>query len=418
MPPSSLALRAPVCGRGLPCRCGARSGVRFFREAEMQEEILPLLAEWMEVQCWERDRILADEGSYCHSLVILHSGTLEARGRVHRTPGASARGAALAKRQAAAAVAAGEVDPTERLSPKTHPAYFGAYGTQLPQPRLLGPHDTLAPILLHPGAHFGEAALCGPHLPHTCSVRTVSRCTLLVLRRSKLEQELPLLPVTARQAWEEEALRYQKRFAALAARWRHHALRRLPLLQGLPANLFRTVDRLVEYRFVPPATALLRAGELVTHLVIIVNGEVGVYEPLLTTATATDAPAGGGDAPAFEPRLVRRVSDASTLPCVGIEPMALPTAAACCAGAPCELPVVTRTHCGMLLFPYAELRRRHTLHTELKTRIHDRRSRPCGLLGLLQSAAALLPPQPSARTKPGAAPAQLTQHGKGALAAV
>ena len=42
-----------------------------------------------------------------------------------------------------------------------------ADGTPLPQPQLSGPYETLAPILLHPGAYFGEAALAGAAPPVT-----------------------------------------------------------------------------------------------------------------------------------------------------------------------------------------------------------------------------------------------------------
>ena len=30
----------------------------------------------------------------------------------------------------------------------------------------VGPYETLAPLLLHPGAHFGECAFGGPRFPH------------------------------------------------------------------------------------------------------------------------------------------------------------------------------------------------------------------------------------------------------------
>ena len=46
---------------------------------------MPLVADWFEVQCYEGGRVLAEEGTWCHSFVMLYEGTLEARGRVYRT---------------------------------------------------------------------------------------------------------------------------------------------------------------------------------------------------------------------------------------------------------------------------------------------------------------------------------------------
>ncbi len=42
----------------------------------------------------------------------------------------------------------------------------------LPVPTVSGEFDALEPVLLLPGAHFGEQAFCTEMRPHTCSVRT------------------------------------------------------------------------------------------------------------------------------------------------------------------------------------------------------------------------------------------------------
>eukprot|EP00966_Prymnesium_polylepis_P276100 6378921-Prymnesium_polylepis.2 len=55
--------------------------VRYLHEAELQEDLYPVVAEWFEVQCFERFRTVVHEGSWAHSFYILASGTAEASER-------------------------------------------------------------------------------------------------------------------------------------------------------------------------------------------------------------------------------------------------------------------------------------------------------------------------------------------------
>ena len=270
---------------------------RFIKDAEVQEELMPLVADWFEVQCYEGGRVLAEEGTWCHSFVMLYEGTLEARGRVYRTN--NPKGGLLSlinkgkdnlgndikklEEEKAAAEAAkvarlGDDDEEEELPPL------------LPQPQLVGAYETLAPILLHPGAYFGEAALAGaesvhaPKTPHTCTIRTLERCTVLALRRATVNFELPKLPVMARLAWEQESLRQQKTFALVHARWRHHNLRRLRLFKSLDSKLLHNLERFVEFRLLPQHACIYRGGERVTHLFIILDGNIGEFVPRPNTS--------------------------------------------------------------------------------------------------------------------------------------
>ena len=256
---------------------------QFFRGAELQEELLPVVADWFELQQFEAGRLIAEEGTWCHSLILLFDGTLEARGRVFKTPGAAPRFSRSSTKDLGASIgkSAGR-DALEGLSAEAANSEGDETLSQLPQPQLVGAYDTLAPILLHPGACFGEAALAGPpagpRLPHTCSVRTLERSTLLALRRPTLAQELQLLPVTARQAWEQESLRQQKLFSLVAARWRHHNLRRLRIFKGLEPKQLHALEKLVDYRLIPAHTCVHRVDECVSHLLIVLDGQVGEFD--------------------------------------------------------------------------------------------------------------------------------------------
>ena len=265
------------------------SRARFFREAELQEDFLPVVADWFEVQCYDAGRVLAVEGTWCHSLVFLYSGTLEACGRVYRPMGANPpRGAGLMGALSKPAKEGGrrlskENDAVENAEGEGDDGEGGEAAHALPQPQLVGTYDTLAPVLLHPGSYFGEAAMAGApgdaRLPHTCTVRTLERCVLLSLRRSTLLNELGSLPVTARQAWEQQTLRELKLFEHVAARWRHHSLRRLRIFKGIEPKPFHILERLVEYRVLPEHTCLLKLGERVTHLYIVLDGQMCEYGP-------------------------------------------------------------------------------------------------------------------------------------------
>ena len=165
--------------------------VRFFKE--LPKEVLMTVAAWVEVQYVEPRSMLAEEGHWCHSFVMLYAGVLEASGSVYREQG-----------------------PWHQLAPPPPPPKVGldvpttkggglmsifteptaeemaaeakqqrvrnlASGHELPQPAVDGPHDSLQPILLHPGACFGEAAFATERLVHTCTVRTMQRCVRVLL---------------------------------------------------------------------------------------------------------------------------------------------------------------------------------------------------------------------------------------------
>ena len=266
---------------------------RFFREAELQEDFLPVVAEWFELQCYDAGTVIAEEGTWCHSLMLLHSGTLEARGRVYCTPGAlPPRGAgllgALAKPKDAPAPAGGGAKGGKENAADNHEhgdedKFPVGSVPDLPPPTLVGPYDTLAPLLLHPGSYYGEAALAGPpdgpRFPHTCTVRTLSRCVLLALRRTPLVDELANLPVTARQAWAQQSLREQKLFSHVLNRWRHHHVRRLRIFKSMEPKSLGLIERMGEYRLLPMHTCLLRPRERGSHLYIVLDGQVGEFDP-------------------------------------------------------------------------------------------------------------------------------------------
>ena len=411
---------------------GLMRRIKFFRDAELQEDILPVVAEWFELQHWGPFLTIAEEGAWCHSFVILHSGCLEARGRVYRTDGAAAAPSASSSAAAAVAPTLRKASTGEGAAPaaaaKDSSAAADEAAALLPQPQQVGPYEALAPVLLHPGAHFGEAALGGPRFPHTCSVRTLERCTLLVLRRTRLDVELPRLPVTARQGWEEEAMRQHKLFTALSARWKHHNLRRLKFFKGLPPKTLRGVEKIGEYRVVPAGTRLVRAGENMTHLLFILAGQVGVYSignHNKRYGGGGRSSAGGGASSMLAQQhddeggeLERTVSDASDIPLVADGPMMatgrvrrrsnpfLQTAS----GAPAQIVmdspnrsrlaraggqerVVSHTECQIFAVSYAELGRRYGLMAEMRSRVTEARGKPSSLVQLLQQKPAATSPK-------------------------
>ena len=404
--------------------------------------MLPSIAEWTEVQSWEPFQQLAEEGTWCHSFVMLYSGTVEARGRVYRIAGATNAGgkgggangkssAALrgkssrdlvggkeGKEGSGAANGSGEADAAADAENAGHAA---SSTSLLPVPSLVGPYDALAPVLLYPGATFGEAAIAGARFPHTCSVRTLERCTLLVLRRSKLENEISKLPVTARLGWEYESKRMMRMYAGFSARWRHHNLRRLRISKGLAPKLLYNLERLAEYRLVPAGTTLLRHGEGIDHLSIVLAGQVGIYAPAAAADEDDGGEGGSSSRPSsalffdefgdpLPPSLVRRVMDSSDVPLVGESPLLLPTAAEARSKPPSETLALTHTEVQMVVLPYEELSRRTNLLTELRKRVNDAREQPSTLMSLLQPPAG----SRSLRQNPAAAQAAAAASGGGA----
>ena len=427
--------------------------VRFFRN--MQFDNLSIAATWFEVQYLEPQTTVAEEGLWCHSFCMLYAGVVEARGTVYREPGrqhptsrscfdgtngGSFNGGSFNHRAGVPAEPPPQVE--EAAAQRTEAL---ANGMELPQPQVRGTHDVLQPILLHPGAHFGEAALATTLLPHTCSIRTMERCVLLVLRRPIIAQQLHELSRTGRQSWKEQVSLYDELFGALAARWRHHAIRRLRVCCQLTRELQQTLENLVQWRIVVPGTTLLRRGEKVRHLYLVIRGTVGLHQldaaadgtlmgaslraeegetaflsssflsqarPGTTASTHANTMAsthpnmtgtftrslasstaswGDNSVELYSdvvgdplPPLRRRVTEMSDVPLFGEEPLMLPTAAAAAAGAPSTYQVVSRTTCCVAMVPYVKLAKRHSLLAELRKLTGDARARPSALIATLQ----------------------------------
>lgn len=113
--------------------------------------------------------------------------------------------------------------------------------------------------------------------PH--QVRTLERCVLLVLRRDVLADQLPELPNMARIAWAEQRARHDALYGALAGRWIHHALRRLHVIERLHRTDLWRLEAMVTYRVLAPGATLYRLGERVSHLTILLRGELGLHQP-------------------------------------------------------------------------------------------------------------------------------------------
>ena len=431
--------------------------MRFFRQAELKDEVLATVAGWLEVQRWERGQTVAEEGTWCHSFAILAHGTLEARGRLlerrappppKKTRSKGAKGlAALGDGSGAGerghdkvASRPGEADGSKRQTKRGPP-------TLLPVPTLTGAFETLAPMILYPGATIGELSLSAAALPlsqaslsgvasgrfpNTCSVRTLSRCTLLVLRRTRPLLELRALPITARLGWEDEARRLYERAQVNTTKWLLHSLRRLPLLQPLRPALVRGLQRLAQYRVVPGGTCLYRMGEPVGDLIVLLQGQVGIYVP--SDGLGDECWAGGrrldgqrldgqrldgqGEhdeddnstppltpPPFTPPELLRRVTDGSRVPLIGDAPLMLPTATEAKCKPPCEAQAMTLTETQLAILPYAELCRRPALFGELRGRVKQLRDQPSRLMAALGVSAV------SPRADAGATKAAAEQDG-------
>ena len=115
---------------------------------------------------------------------------------------------------------------------------------------------------------------CFPH-----QVRTLERCVLLVLRRDVLADQLPELPNMARIAWAEQRARHDALYGALTDRWIHHALRRLHVIERLHRMDLWKLESMVTYRVLAPGATLYRPGERVSHLTILLRGELGLHQP-------------------------------------------------------------------------------------------------------------------------------------------
>ena len=110
-------------------------------------------------------------------------------------------------------------------------------------------------------------------------VRTLERCVLLVLRRDVLADQLSELPNMARIAWAEQRARHDALYGALAGRWIHHALRRLHVIERLHRTDLWRLEAMLTYRVLAPGATLYRLGERVSHLTILLRGELGLHQP-------------------------------------------------------------------------------------------------------------------------------------------
>lgn len=254
--------------------------VVFFRGAQTAHaDCKRTMASWFEVQYVEPFTTIAEEGHWCHSFVLLHTGALEARGAQHGASARVGRGTSILGNRTIRSQAEGGVDGRPLTKEERGLVRSSlALGEALPVPTVSGEYDSLEPVLLLPGAHFGEQAFCTEMRPHTCSVRTLERCVLLVLRRDILAYQLPELPNMARIAWAEQRTRHDALYGALADRWIHHTLRRLHVIERLhPIDLWR-LEAMVTYRVLAPGATLLRPGERVSQLTILMRGELGLHQ--------------------------------------------------------------------------------------------------------------------------------------------
>jgi hypothetical protein len=143
------------------------------------------LASWFEVQYVEPFTTIAEEGHWCHSFVLLHTGALEARGAPLIASARVGHGAAISGNrhiQAEGGVDGRPLTKEERGLVRSSLNTNDCFPQQvrsslvtkeaLPVPTVSGEFDALEPVLLLSGAHFGEQAFCTEMRPHTCSVRT------------------------------------------------------------------------------------------------------------------------------------------------------------------------------------------------------------------------------------------------------
>lgn len=386
---------------------------RFFVNAELNESVLARVADWFEVQHYEPFSQIVEEGTWCHSFTILYEGTLEARGRVYRHPTFKKKRKVKEPTDPLAALLVEgptekELAEQEKKRKEEDEAVQAkmAAATLLQAPRLVGTYETLAPVLLYAGATMGEAGLAaaavplsqaslpgmaGARFPHLCSVRSLTRCTLLVLRRSKSLLELQSLPFTAREGWLEEARKAQRAALGCTVRWLHHAIRRLRLLEPLRPSLVRGLERLCEYRVVPSGTTLCRLAEPATHLFVVLAGEVGVYQQ---NAQQTHGDSRhnrhddghGDDVTSPTLSLLRRVSGSSDVPLLGEGPLLRATALEALEATrtlPSPTHSMTHTEVQMVVIPYAQLVQRHVLFSELRGRTVAVRSAPSRLISVL-----------------------------------
>ncbi|KAL1522042.1 hypothetical protein AB1Y20_021687 [Prymnesium parvum] len=320
--------------------------VRFFREAELQEELYPVVAECFETQCWEGLRTVEHEGNWGNSFFILASGIVEAYERLPM------RGAA----GPSATVRRGSPEANENSS----------VSEQSLSTAILRKDGALPPTLFYAGAYWGEGALVG-EFPLTCNVRTLERCVLLVLRRSKVSRVLATLPVTARQAWGLEAQRTRATHEVLTRLWRRRKLRYIPMFKRVSHSLINALELAAGYRLVPANTALLQQGRPADTAFIVLLGETAFFEH----------PPMQEDGEWPPPRLLRRVSSHSDIPIIGVEALmgevSLPYS------------VVTRTDCQ--LFPLVRRDLAPSLLEGICSRLRDVLAAPVGLMARLNGGA-------------------------------
>lgn len=218
---------------------------------------------------------------------------------------------------------------------------------------------SLAPTLLYTGSYWGEAALVGD-FPLTCSVRAVERCVLLVLRRGKVQQHLAGLPLTAREAWQQEAQRTLLAHQAATSLWRRRRLIRVPILRHASSRFLHALNSVIGYRVVPARTPLLHQGRVPRAAFLIVLGEVEVLK------CGTE-----GSNPSRE-----RIAFNSDIPVVGMEALLEER------DVPLAYSVVTRTDCQLLPLTSRELG--NELLAELNRLLEEALEQPKGLVGRIE----------------------------------
>lgn len=207
-----------------------------------------------------------------------------------------------------------------------------------------------------------------------CSVRTLERSVVLVLRRSKVKHRLAGLPLTTREAWSEEERRTRAAHEEATSLWLARKLRQLSLFGCFSPPVLRALERASSYCLVPAHTPLPRGP----HTIILLAGEIVLSE---------------GPSP-------RRVSAHSDVPMVGVEALLQrpsPT-----------YKMSSRTDCQMLRLNPGDLS--EEVLAELCARLTQVVDQPLGLKARLVEQPTLHPDCASSRSS---RPSCLSQRGGG-----
>lgn len=219
--PAVAAAEAPPVDVSLEQKLSYLRSLQFVRELQMPNEMLTQVADWLEVQTFERYRVISEEASWCHSFFILAYGVAEVQ-------------------------------------------ELGVGVQQAP---------------LEPGSSWGESALAPElcKLPFIYSVVAVEPCVLLVLRQSKLRQKLCELVPFMRTDWLEESERVHRMNVTMVTLWRLRTLRRVRRLRALAPQQLQELNTLLTFKLLEDSTVLQRRGQPVDTLVVVLHGEVAIH---------------------------------------------------------------------------------------------------------------------------------------------